>query len=81
MSRDTCELCPELRHLQAHSYVTLIRRASDQRKRRQAAHSDGLEVGDHLDPAPDHARVHGVVVAVEADVVITLQPQTRTATR
>jgi len=37
---------------------------------------DMLEVGGDHDATPDRARVHRVVVAVEADVVIPRQAQT-----
>ena len=39
-----------------------------------AGHPHPVQVGDHLDPAADHGRVHGVVVGVQADVVVTGQP-------
>ena len=39
-----------------------------------AEHPHPVQVGDDLDPAADHRRVHGVVVAVQAHVVVPRQP-------
>src|SRR5277367_7071794 len=39
-----------------------------------AEHPHAPQVGDHLDTAADHRRVHRVVVAVQTDVMITSQP-------
>jgi hypothetical protein len=42
-----------------------------------AQHPHSGQVGDDLDPPADDPRMHRVVVAVQADVVITRQPQRR----
>jgi hypothetical protein len=42
-----------------------------------AQHPDPVQVGGDLDPPPDYRRVHRVVVAVQAHVVIARQPLRR----